>query len=71
MTRIILVVCLVLTLSIPCLAAIAPDGLFSIDGTAWRAADRDDLDFAFYNGALYVNCMWMEPIEGIFKGQTA
>ena len=52
------------TLSTPCVAAIEPDGFFSIDGTEWMAAGRDDLNFAFYNGELFVNCTWMDPIEG-------
>ena len=64
MKKIILVLFLAVVLTTPCLAAIEPDEVGSIDGTAWRAVDRDDLDFAFYDGALYANCAWIGITEG-------
>jgi len=48
----------------PCLAEVVPKSHFSIDGTAWKAADPDQLYFAFYNGTLYVDCQWMAGGEG-------
>ena len=59
MKKIIFVVFMVVMVSTPCLAVIETAGIGTIDGTAWTAVNRNDLNFAFFNEELYVNCMWM------------
>lgn len=60
MKNTIFILLIVGMLSTPCLAVPDAAGIGgTIDGTVWNASDRDDLDFAFHNGELYVNCMWM------------
>ena len=63
MKKIIFAFLITALISVPCYAGIKIDSFSAIDGTAWTAADRDDLDFAFFNGELYVNCTWMGVSE--------
>ena len=68
MKKIIFVVLITAMISFPCFAVINVDNFSAIEETAWTSAGRDDLDFAFFNGELYVNCTWMGISETNCEG---